>query len=109
VCKDRSGGRQPAVGVSNVIATEYVFVESGVRPPAVVQQTRLQHRYRTRSRILVVCKDRSGGRQPAVGVSMVIATEYVFVESGVRPLAVVRGSGLDKALWQSRGRLPAVS
>lgn len=52
---------------------------------------------------------KSGVRQPAVGVSMVIATEYVFVESGVRPPAVVRGSGLDKALWQSRGRLPAVS
>jgi hypothetical protein len=28
-------------GVSMVIATEYVFVESGVRPLAVVQQTRL--------------------------------------------------------------------
>jgi hypothetical protein len=43
------------------------------------------------------------------GVSIVIATEYVFVESGVHQPAVVRASGLAEELWQSRGRLPAVS
>jgi hypothetical protein len=39
---------------------------------------------------------KSGVRPPAVDVSMVIATEYVFVESGVRPPAVGIGIRLRR-------------
>gem|GEM_PF-3011104 len=42
-------------------------VKSGGCQPAVVRETRLQRRYRTRSRTLVACESRSGGREPAVG------------------------------------------
>ena len=41
--------------------------KSGGCQPAVVRETHLQRRYRTRSRTLVACESRSGGREPAVG------------------------------------------
>jgi hypothetical protein len=40
---------------------------AGVSPPWVAE-THLQHRYRSRPGTLVTCGDKSGGRQPAVGV-----------------------------------------
>ncbi len=39
-----------------------------------VRETHLQHRYRTRSEALDTCGNKSGGRQPAVGIGIALAT-----------------------------------
>jgi hypothetical protein len=111
--------RCKSTGVASRSAEEFVRCHTRLRVRTLAgeknnfcdAQTHINKERRASARRGVVQQTysyRSGG-QPAVGVSMVIATEYVFVESGVRQPAVVRASGLAKELWQSRGRLPAVS
>jgi len=80
----KSGGREPAVGVGKrTCNTDTAHVRghssraetraAGVSPPWV-WVTHLQHRYRSRPGTLVTCGDKSGGRQPAVGVGNAFAT-----------------------------------
>jgi hypothetical protein len=75
---------------------------AGVSPPWA-WVTRLQYRYSTRSGTLVSCGDRSGGREPAVGVGNSIAQIQACLFRG--PPTVCGGIAVALALIVTTGGL----
>jgi hypothetical protein len=86
-------------------AQTHVRLRSGRREPAVgVRQTRLQHRYRTRSQTLVSCRNMRGARQPAVGVGNSFAQTQACLFGGP-PTVCVRIAVAFASSGAARGRV----